>query len=381
MSETESTATALMETTAQEFSSARSILSTAPAAITSVESLRRHLQWAIELEHATIPPYLCALYSIKPGHNREAVELISSVVIEEMLHLTLAANLLNAVGGEPRLDVPSMLPGYPHPLPHSDRSFQISLLAFGLEAIENFLKIEQPSRPSDPPEDDDYETIGQFYQAIEAGLRNLTAIIGEKSLFSGISGRQVTDQHVYSGGGHIFAVSDLTSALAALREIVEQGEGASHDEVWDGDDDVFHPGHDQVAHYYRFQELKFGRRYRKGDTPDSGPSGDPVSIDWEWGYPMRANPKVADHPSGSPIRLAQDGFNYTYCSLLEQLEVAFSGNPQKLNGAIGAMYTLKSQAQELMQMTTEDGLTTAGPSFEYVTPENRVRKWLSTQRS
>ena len=56
--------------------------------ITSLESLREHLQWAIELEHSTIPPYLCALYSIEPGRNLEAVEVISSVVVEEMLHLT-----------------------------------------------------------------------------------------------------------------------------------------------------------------------------------------------------------------------------------------------------------------------------------------------------
>jgi ferritin-like protein len=50
--------------------------------ITSLASLREHLQWAIELEHATIPPYLCALYSIKPGHNAQAREVLSSVMVE-----------------------------------------------------------------------------------------------------------------------------------------------------------------------------------------------------------------------------------------------------------------------------------------------------------
>jgi len=38
-------------------------------------------------------------------------------------------------------------------------------------------------------------------------------------------------------------------------------------EVWDGDHDDIHPDREQVAHYYRFQELKLGRRYRRGDTP------------------------------------------------------------------------------------------------------------------
>jgi hypothetical protein len=86
--------------------------------ITSLESLREHLQWAVELEHSTIPPYLCALYSIEPGRNVEATEVVSSVLVEEMLHLTLAANLLDAVGGRPRLAIPKMMPGYPRPLPN-----------------------------------------------------------------------------------------------------------------------------------------------------------------------------------------------------------------------------------------------------------------------
>ena len=73
-------------------------------AIRTVEDLREHLQWAIELEHSTLPPYLTALYSIKDGHNTEAAEVIQSVFLEEMLHMTLAANILNAVGGAPEID-------------------------------------------------------------------------------------------------------------------------------------------------------------------------------------------------------------------------------------------------------------------------------------
>src|SRR5262245_43413283 len=52
--------------------------------VTSIESLRDHLQWAIELEHSTLPPYLCALYSIKPGSNPAATAVLTSVFIEEM---------------------------------------------------------------------------------------------------------------------------------------------------------------------------------------------------------------------------------------------------------------------------------------------------------
>jgi ferritin-like protein len=81
--------------------------------IATLESLREHLQWAIELEHSILPPYLCALYSLDPARNPAAAEVVLSVFLEEMLHTTLAANLLNAVGGRPQLHTPRMLPSYP----------------------------------------------------------------------------------------------------------------------------------------------------------------------------------------------------------------------------------------------------------------------------
>ncbi len=71
--------------------------------IGSLHSLRAHLQTAIEIEWSTIPPYLCALWSLGDEHNRPAATCIRDVVMEEMLHLTLAANVLNALGGEPCL--------------------------------------------------------------------------------------------------------------------------------------------------------------------------------------------------------------------------------------------------------------------------------------
>lgn len=48
------------------------------------------------------------------------------------------------------------------------------------------------------------------------------------------------------------------------------------------------------------------------------------------------------------------------------LEQAYNGRPQMLTAAIGSMYGLKAKAQALMLMPTEDGLGTAGPTFEYV---------------
>ncbi|MFI0454189.1 ferritin-like domain-containing protein [Actinomadura sp. 6N118] len=344
----------------------------ASARIATLDDLQEHLQWAIELEHATLPPYLCALYSLDPQRNPEAIEVVAGVFAEEMIHLALAANLLNAVGWRPRLDAPRMLPPHPRRLPHGGPSLELSLLPFGAEALDMFLRLERPAPPGAPAEADGYETIGQFYAAIEDGLRHLCGRLGERAVFRGDPARQVHAGHFRNTAGRLIAVNDLSSALTALEEIVEQGEGMTRDEVWDGDRDVHHPDRDEVAHYYRFQELRAGRRYQRGDTPQSGPTGEAIRVDLAGVRPMRRNPRLADHAPGSAIRTAQEEFNHTYCAILHLLEQAFNGSPRLLAVATGTMYGLKAQAQALMRMPDEDG-TTAGPSFEYVAPE--LRRW------
>jgi hypothetical protein len=206
------------------------------ARIATLESLREHLQWAIELEHFTLPPYLCALYSLDAVRNPEASKAVASVLVEEMLHMTLAANLLNAVGGRPQLDTPQMLSVYPRCLPHGlclahgDRWFEVPLLPFGPEALDVFLKIEQPVAAGGLPESDGYETIGQFYHAVRSGLLDLWIDLGAPRVFCGEPARQIADAP-FPGGGRIFAINSLATALAALDEIVEQGEGR---QAWRG---------------------------------------------------------------------------------------------------------------------------------------------------
>jgi len=335
--------------------------------IATLDDLRAHLQWAIELEHATIPPYLCALYSIRPGTNPEARETIASVFVEEMLHMTLAANVLNALGGRPVLDRPEFLPRYPAYLPHSADAFLVPLARFSPATVETFLKIEKPEDLDAPPEGDRFHTIGQFYLAIEEALRRLCETLGESAVFSGDPARQVTpDALEYTGSGQVIAVTDLASALAAIDEIEEQGEGQTPKEVWDGDRDMFHPEREEVAHYFRFQEILAGRAYRRGDTPASGPSGPPFEVDWTAVFPMRDNPKSADYAPGSPVRVRMDAFNLLYCDVLRSLERAFDGEPGRMFEAVGAMRDLTTLARDLMQLPNADGATTAGPSFEYV---------------
>jgi hypothetical protein len=63
----------------------------------TVKGLQSALQNAVELEHATIPPYLYALCSIRQNTNAEIACLIKSVVAEEMLHMAIDCNILNWV--------------------------------------------------------------------------------------------------------------------------------------------------------------------------------------------------------------------------------------------------------------------------------------------
>jgi hypothetical protein len=90
--------------------------------IDTVEDLHEYLYKAIQLEHATIPPYLTALYSIHPITNSDATHILRVIAVEEMLHMTLAANILNAVGGTPDLNRPKFVPLYPSPLPDGENS-------------------------------------------------------------------------------------------------------------------------------------------------------------------------------------------------------------------------------------------------------------------
>jgi len=110
-----------------------------------------------------------------------------------------------------------------------------------------------------------------------------------------------------------------------------------------------------------------GRSYVRGDSPRSGPSGEPFVVDWSAVYPMRPNPKVDDYPKGSPVRSKMVEFNTKYCEMLATLHRTFNGETALLSPAISMMFDLQSVATELLAMPSGDGVTTAGPSFEFVT--------------
>jgi hypothetical protein len=346
--------------------------------ITSVEGLHRHLHAALQLEHATIPPYLTALYSILPGTNGEAYRVLRAVVVEEMLHLTLAANILNAVGGTPDLTTPDFVPEYPAYLPDGESDFEVNLQRFSKAAIDTFLKIERPAkaevagkprivkrrkpssgalraaRVADDSEEHFY-SIGEFYADISAGLAELQQKLGAKALFSGDPARQVGPEYYYSGGGEIITVTDLASAQAAIRLISEQGEGIGGG-IFDYEN--------EISHFYRFEQLKLGRFYQKGDSPGL-PTGAKIDVDWNAVYPVKTNARLADFKKGSELREAAADFNAYYKRFLGMLTTAFGGRPQVLIPAVGEMFRIKELACQLMRNPiAEAGGEHAAPTFE-----------------
>jgi len=323
------------------------------------------LQQAIELEHSTIPPYLYALYSLMPGKNDAVADLIESVVVEEMLHLTLAANVLNALGGNPVLDSPVFIPTYPGPLPGAvEGGLVVPLAACSLDLVSSvFMVIEQPEDPLDFPVEAALDaeerplTIGMFYRRIQDKI----VALGDGAFVPGPRNQIGPDQM-----DDAVVVTDVTTAGRAIETIIDQGEGTGTQPL-----EVVGSGY---AHYYRFAEIVNGGLLVP--NPDAGPDAPPdqrylydkahhpLTFDPDGVYTAPSNPRAATYPAGSVGQVANDTFNYTYTGLLKVLHAMVNGQPKLFDTALGLMMSLKQQALDMMS-GTDTGNQAIGPSFEY----------------
>jgi hypothetical protein len=329
------------------------------AGLDTLGGLKRALQSAINLEHSTIPPYLYALYSLKRGTNTEIATRIRSVVLEEMLHMTLACNVLNALGGTPRIDGSDFIPAYPHTLPGGiENGLTVGLAPFSKELVLSiFMQIEEPERPLVFPEVALLEmaaaprTIGQFY----AGIKQAIVAAGDDA-FVKPPRNQVTDPF-----DALVAVSDVDSAVKAIDLIVTQGEGTQ--------DSPLDPAMD-FAHYYRFAEIVHGKQLipNPNATPKTPPdqrfhfAGPVIPFTPGDVYAVPVNPKRADYPPAA--QHVCDKFNFTYTSMLKSLNATVNGQPDQFQAAEDSMHSLRSQAIAMMAGTSTGGVPT-GPTFEF----------------
>jgi hypothetical protein len=189
----------------------------------SREDLQAAAQLAVQVEFTTIPPYLTALYSIS-DKDSYAYQALRSVVMEEMFHINQSANILVALGGQPRF-TGQYAPSYPTYLPHAnpDTTPFIQLCRASTAVFDDiFSAIETPAAPGAPPQGDNYDSIAQLYQALEVAV---AAYPGNPFEADPPTYRQRTDIYLGKFGGTVIKVSDKESAVAAVTEIVQQGEG------------------------------------------------------------------------------------------------------------------------------------------------------------
>lgn len=227
----------------------------------------------------------------------------------------------------------------------------VSLKKCSIEQIRDvFMAIEKPEESGHSPQEQTL-TIGWFYQQIEAAFTNLSA---QGNIFTGDPARQL---QTWPDHGALLAVTDLASARRAIHEIVEQGEGAA----------PFHPrdGYGELSHYYKFAEIVHGHTLVVADNGFSF-TGAAIHFDPDGVWPMIDNPNSQALPSGSLAQVLSEGFNQSYGNVLRVLHAVFNGQPARLNAAIGMMFALSLQAQQLMQTpVAPDNPATAGPSFQF----------------
>lgn len=337
----------------------------------TLDGLKQALQFAIELEHATMPPYLFARYSLGAS-NGPLIQILREIYIEEMHHMLIAGNLLKAIGGDPIIDTPSFVPCFPTHLPGTVANELIVPLApFSKPLVEDvFMRIEQPQQILDfpvvaaaaaaPPA----KTIGEFYGRIRDVFE-----AGGDDLIVDKTGADQLETFSFTG---VQKVTSAALALEAIDLIVEQGEGTSSEPTFpDGDNN---PDNDELAHYYRFAEIVKGRLKKNPTaTPASPPEDryfydptDPVPFEQDKVLPLRHNPKRSDFASGSSAQLAIDAFNQGYTEVLRKLHVAFNGTPGEIFNAVNAMNRMGGLAGRILAIELDDG-TRPGPSFEYFT--------------
>ena len=243
--------------------------------------LKQTLQQAVELEFATIPVYLAALWSIKDNLHPVA-KSIRNVVQEEMLHLSLVSNMLASIGGKPRLydtgtrglRFPTRLPGGVHP--------ELTLRLSGLndDALDDFLEIELPqgeigiepykNKYSHAHAENHSATIGALYDAIKGEFESLRP--------------PMSPDNQISGPLAWFVVDTVEKVDSAINWIKEQGEGAvqcSKNEI----------NPKKLSHFYRFWEVR--KRKKIEFDPAAGKFVFKAPFEFPDVWPMAAVPEEA----------------------------------------------------------------------------------------
>ena len=345
------------------------------------EDLLYLLNQAAELEHGLACSYLFAAFSLKnsaeEGLTGNAVPTVQNwkrvlrgIAIEEMGHLGVVSNLLASIGGAPHLSRPN----FPQPTSYYLPDYSLSLQPFSESTLEHFIYVERPAghhveqvlKPlaNEPlqiptkndigPNPEPFETVAAFYEAIESLLVELADRLGQEKLFVGRKEARTTAKHLTFGD--FPPITDLSTALAAINSVIEEGEGDRGDR--------------EDSHYGRFRRIQ--EEYRELKAADSSfiPSLPVLENPFPRTPPLVAGAvNVLTNPGAAE---ASDLFDATYSLMLQVLGRYFASGEEsdeemeRLAGiAIETMGAVLSPLGELLCRLPahETGVERSGPSF------------------
>ncbi|MFF3861143.1 ferritin-like protein [Streptomyces sp. NPDC002209] len=312
-----------------------------------LEWIRNSLQTAVAVELSTLPPYLCAYWSVKDP-DEEAAQTIRSVIFDEMFHMGLVCNMIVAVGGDPQILKAARSLNYPGELPGRVRpGLEVYLSRLDQDSAKMFMAIEKPEHPL--AEFDGVATIGKFYD----GIRDAFTAVPNVPLMD--TARQMTWD---VGGNKLKVLESMKDIERAIDIIKEQGEGTDkmpNDPHVEG----------ELAHYYKFGEIAHRARLKLVKR-------DPDEWKFKGGHVKEPDTHfMAKMPTRSwadPVPEADallKSFNKTYTQMLRLLEKAWhDGDTAALGKSFEAMKNLRDDAVALMQTKRpNEGIATYGPEF------------------
>lgn len=336
------------------------------------EEIIAALHQAAEIEHGLMIQYLFPALSMKkrvdegitPGQlalTRLWEAVILGVAVEEMGHLGTVCNLLAAVGDGPRFERPN----FPQAVGYYP--FPFDLVRFGDDALYRMLVFELPRgepMPEPPhveaaapelsleeaiaPDELTFDYVGELYEKIREGF----LAVPEAELFIGPPAAQVTD--TFSVSLDLRPVGNRNSALAAIDDIIEDGEGA--------------PTGRDTSHYGRFLAIR--RAYA-----DAGY--------FQAARPVVRNPQTREHlGTAGPgtlltnelSRQVAELFNEVYAAALRVLQQFFAADGETteqreaLKAAAGHLMStgIRPVSEVLSDLPAyaDGGEGRAGPPFE-----------------
>jgi hypothetical protein len=300
--------------------------------ISTLADLKDALQTAMQLDFSTIPPYLCALWSIDTDPSGVA-GMIQSVIIEEMMHFALAGNMLSAIGGTPNIANAAFVPHYPtHDLPGGIHlKDAVDLKPLSQHQLTVFMEIEKPhfrpvARAARVPK---LVTIGAFYEEIADGFIKVQPAISSAANYVAINEMAPPYPPIPNPqGGRVLTIAD---ALAAIARIQQEGEGTPGSPDQPADDVA---AGQTFAHYYTYMEIARGKALQQ------------VNGRWSFSGPAIAFPTVCNFESSALQPDTSAEFRQAFANLLTALQACWTAGTRP---DIAAMSKLRTVGKRLIQ--------------------------------